>query len=188
MALSKYSLPRSEWLNLRSAPVVAPTAGISIEDTGVGPVRQVVVTMKDVVFTLTDRGSVGSGSLKLFTMPKGNIHLLGGSGKLTYRYGSVTDANLISSVGTAQVNNDDDLGDTGEADIIPSTATPASAGAATFTAKSTTTGSVVDGTGTPVAVYLNMATSSDPSTNNTIIVNGKLVVTYINHGDAATIA
>lgn len=189
MSTPTVSRGRSGWLKLDDVGAVnSAVPGLSVEECGgSGAVRQTVFTFNSVAFTLTDNGANGSGGLKLYDFVKGITHILGGSGKLTISYGTVTDANLIGSVGTVTATADGALTST-EANIIPSTACATTAGAGTFTAKSTTTGVVVDGSSAAASIFLNLATSSDPGTNNSITITGKLMVTWLSHGDAASVS
>lgn len=188
MPSSPLNIKRSELLKLNDVgDVNTAVNGISAVVTGDGPCRQVILTFTDVPVTLADNGNNGSGGVKVYTFAKGVTHLLGASGKLTVSYGSVTDANLIGSVGSAAAGADGTLTST-EANLVPSTSCATTAGTGTLTAKSTTSGVVLDGTVTPVDLYVNFATSSDPGTNNSITFSGKLVFTYISHGDAASIS
>jgi hypothetical protein len=166
-------------------------AAVTAREIGTGAVRQTEFTFNSATLSITDNGTTGSGSLQIYDFPAGVIGILGCTGKLTYAYSAATDASMLSSVGTGAINADGDLGDAGEGNVVPSTASAIATSAGTFTAKSTSTefaASVNDGAATAKDLYLNMATASDPAGTQTVTITGKIVVTWINFGDATGIA
>lgn len=159
-----------------------PVSGATVEEFGGnGILRQTKLTFTNHPVTLTDNGSNGSGGVKVYTFPIGNIKTDGGVSNITVTYGTVTDANLIASVGSVTAAADGTLTST-EANIIASTACATTSGAGTFAGVATAS-AWLDGTGTAAAVFVNFATSSDPSTNNSITFTGTLLITWTNLGD-----
>lgn len=164
--------------------VVTGTAisGLTVEEFGGnGILRQTKLTFNAVAFTITDNGANGSGGLKVYTFPIGVIKTDGGVANIAITYGTVTDANVIASVGSVTAAADATLTST-EANIIASTAAATTSGAGTFAGIASAV-AYLDGTATAAAVFLNIATSTDPSTNNSMTLTGTLLITWTNLGD-----
>lgn len=174
---------RAQHNKLDQVATIPVVSGLSAKEYGFGPVRQTVFRFVNVPFTFTDNGTNGSGSLKIADLPKGVCNVLAAAGRIGVTWGTVTDAGLVGAVGTAAAAADGTLTST-EANIVPSTASAASAGSATFTAKATASG-IFDGTSTATGIYVNFASANDPTTNNSMTLNGYLVVTWVQNGDAA---
>lgn len=162
----------------------SPSGLITVEEFGPpgSSIRQTKFTFNSATFTLTDNGATGSGGLQVYDFPRGNITVLNAVSRLTYSIsGSLTDAGLVSSVGSAVAAADGTLTST-EADIIASTATASTAGAATFNGR-LSAAAFLNGTSTAADLYLNAASANDPVGNKTVTVTGWLIVTWINGGD-----
>jgi len=181
LSATQHSIVRGTLKTFSSIPSVSglSTSGPEVIDSAI---RRLTLSFSSVSFTLTDNGTNGSGSLKILDFGEGLVLVLGAQCNLTYAYGSVTDANLISALGTTAANADGDLADSNEANIVPSTATASSSGVATFNAGSTAV-AFLQGQATAADLYLNIATSTDPSTNNTILVSGTIDILYTFIGD-----
>lgn len=162
--------------------VNAPATGTITRKTyGDGPLRQTIFQFTNVPLTMTDNGSNGSGGVKIGSFPEGVIKTDGGVCSITIAYGSVTDANVIASVGSVVAAADATLTST-EANIIASTAAATTSGAGTFAGVASAS-AWLNGSGTAADIYVNMATSTDPSTNNSITFSGYLIVTWTHLGD-----
>jgi len=184
-----------------SATAMTPTMGlgrpIQCNDVGSGPaslvtveeysppgipLRQTKFTFNSATLTFNDNGTTGSGGLQVYDFPKGNITVLNAVSKLTYSIsGSLTDAGLVSSVGSVTAAADGTLTST-EADIIASTATASTSGAATFSGR-LSAAAFLNGTSTAADLFLNLASANDPVGAKTVTVTGWLIVTWINGGD-----
>lgn len=153
-----------------------------VEECGNGAVRQTRVYVSGLPVTLTDNGSNGSGGVKFYDFPKGGICALGGGSKLTIAYGSVTDPNLIGSIGSTTAGADGTLATT-EITFGASTTAATVSGVGTLAITPNPAIANLNGTGTAAGAFFNLATSSDPGTNNAVTVTGYLELTWINHGD-----
>jgi hypothetical protein len=164
----------------------SPSSSITAEEFGAvgSPVRTTKLTFTNVTFTLTrTSGTIASGGVQCYDFPKGGVSFLGAAAKLTYSIaGSGTYANLVSSVGTVAALTDNATLTTTEANVIASTASASSSGAASFTGAMTAT-AAVNGTGTAADLYLNAATSDDISSSRVVTVNGWLIVHWIAGGN-----
>lgn len=157
-----------------------------IENAGIGPLRQIVITLTACPVTVADNGANGgAGSIQLLDFPAGLLYTFGGVCSLTATSGSLTDANLIVSVGSTAAASDNGTLTTTEANFIPSTGMALTSGSTTSAAagKSTSAGGFIDGTSTAVDAYLNVATSTNPSAEFTVYVTGTITLTYIMCGD-----
>lgn len=176
----------------RSRPIQANVVGTvstaaaayvtAVEEYGVGPIRQTKLTVSALPVTITDNGANGSGGIKIYDFPKGVTAALGGSCKLAVAYGSVTDANVIGSVGSATAGADATLTTT-EADFIKSTTCPTTSGVGALAGNSVASPTNIGTGSTASAAYFNLATSTDPTTNNSATVTGWIILTWLNHGD-----
>ena len=153
-----------------------------VEEAGVGVVRQTRIYVSGLPITLADNGSNGSGGVKVYDFPKGGICALGGGTKLALAYGSVTDNNLIGSLGSATAGADGTLATT-EITFGASTACATTSGVGALAVTPNPAIANLNGTGTAAAVFLNLATSSDPGTNNAVTATGYIEFTWANHGD-----
>lgn len=165
----------------------SPAASITAEEYGsVGSsVRITKLTFTNVTFTLTrTSGTIASGGVQCYDFPKGGISFVGAAAKLTYSIaGSGSYANLVSSVGTTVAGTDNATLTTTEANVIASTATASTSGAASFTGAMTAL-AAVNGTGTAADLYLNAATSDEVTSSRVVTVNGWLIVHWIAGGNA----
>jgi hypothetical protein len=171
------SRPKSGGMD-QTITLTAQTGLELLEDTGVGPVRQIVLKATNLAVALTDDGATGHGSLELFTFPAGVISIMGSTLDLDTVLSAGTTAS--TSLGSAVTNADSDLSDSGEADIC--TASTASATVANvFRAASNDTR--LDGTTTAKKCYLNCVTTGDPGASATNTYTGLIYVTWRNDGD-----
>ena len=175
---------RDDSLSQNQVGSVPATSGLTLvsESGGDGPVRTTVLKLTNFAITLADNGSTGSGGAKIYDFPAGAIQILGGLTDIDVTYGTVSDAGLIASVGTATAGADGTLTST-EANICVSTAAATTSGAGTANCLPVASPSIVNGTSAAADAFLNFATSSDPGTNNSITVSGYVQITWINHGD-----
>lgn len=161
----------------------AASAYATIENAGIGPLRQAVVTVTALPISCADNGASGtSGSVQLLDFPAGLVNILGCVPNLTYASEVATDANFLSAIGSVAAAADASLTST-EANIVPSTATAIASSAATFAAVNTTASILLDGTSTAADVYLNVASSTNPSAAYGITATGTITITYIVCGD-----
>ena len=158
-----------------------------------GNLVQAVLSVTDLTLALTDvAGVVAYCSQKIFDFPEGHILLLGAVADLalTKDAAGVADTwNGDVALGTVAAAGDATLTGT-EADIVPSTATPAAvAGVSSADCQSTGTesGSILDGHATAKDCYLNLlvddADQDVTTTPTNLIVNGTIKLTYILLGD-----
>lgn len=154
---------------------------VTVKHYGNGVINKSVFTITALPITITDNGANGSGGTKIFDFANGNLCSLVASTNMTVAYGSVTDANVIASVGTSVAAADATL-TSAEANIVPSTAAATTSGAGTFAGQNTAIG-YHDGTATAAPIYVNLATSTDPSTNNSATVSGTLTMVWALGGD-----
>lgn len=154
-----------------------------------GGTTKTVLTLSGESITMTDAGVAGShGSLKVFDFPAGGIVFLGATCDLTITAGAggIADtAAVVGSVGTATVGTGDATLAGTEADLIPSTASPLTAGAGTTKGKSVTAGiAVFDGTAAAIDAWLNFAVPDVGSTaNDTLTVSGTITLVWASLGD-----
>ena len=186
-----------------SATAMTPTMGlgrpIQCNDVGTGPaslvtveefgppggaIRQTKFTFNSATFTLTrTSGAIASGGIQFYDLPKGNINILNATAKITYSIaGAGSYSNLVSAVGSAVADTANGTLTSTEADVIASTATASTSGAATFTGR-LSSAPVLNGTSTASDLYLNMATSDDVTSSRVVTVTGWIIVTWINGGD-----
>lgn len=162
---------------------------VSLIGVGAGGTTKTVLTLDGASITMTDAGIAGAhGSLKVHDFPQCNMLFLGGSTDLTITAGAggITDtAAVVGSIGTATVSTADATLTGTEADLIPSTASPLTAGAGATKGKSVTAGiAVFDGTGTAIDAWLNFAVPDAGSTaNDTLTVSGTITLVWANLGD-----
>lgn len=160
----------------------AASAYAKIENAGIGPLRQIVLTITNIPLTTADNGASGTnGYVQLLDFPAGLVNILGCVTDIDFTV-SNSDANWLGSIGTVQAAADATLSST-EANIVPSTAADATSGTGTFNAVNTTAAILLDGTSTAVDVYLNAASSTNPSGAPTVTASGTITLTYIMCGD-----
>jgi hypothetical protein len=166
----------------------AASISVAVAESSAGAIKT-VMTLDSVVIDMTDATTAGShGSLKLYDFPECNLLFLGGTCDLviTAGEGGITDtAAVVGSVGTVTVGTDNATLTTTEADLIPSTASPLTAGAGVTKGKTLTAGVVVfDGTGTAKDAFLNFAVpDADSTADDTLIVSGTITLVWSNLGD-----
>lgn len=173
---------------LGSAPTIS---GMSCYEGGAHAFRQTKFSFSSCAFALTDVAStVAYSGKKIYAFPAGNILILGATANLTLGKSSAgvnATWNGDFSLGTVTASNNATLSST-EANIIPSTATPAAVAGAT-TAKGINTAAIapLDGTGTAVDLYLNfLVDDADQDVTTTpcnLLVSGDLYVTWVPLGD-----
>lgn len=185
---------------------VAGTAtGISVEESGIGLVRQTVITLSSVAMTIDEISDTdaGWGTVLLYTFPAGAIGILGSSGTLTPTLTSVVDDTLNASVAlkygigtvamSASITGGTPL--TTGLDILPFTSQTAGSCNIAATANTAgTAGSVAshtstifprfNGTSTAITAYLNIGVAAgDIDADATVTLSGTFAITWINFGD-----
>lgn len=184
---AEFKIPPNEGIQPNSLNTAAnygssPISTVTAKHFAVGSgVIKTVLTLTAVPVTITDNGANGSGGTKIYDFPECVFVSLAATTQCTVAYGSVTDANLIASLGSVTAAADATLTST-EANIVPSTAAATTSGAGTFAGDSTAS-TILNGTATAVDLYLNLATSTDPSTNNSATVSGTITIVWVNAGD-----
>lgn len=154
-----------------------------------GGTEKTVLTLSGEQVTMTDAGAAGShGSMKVFDFPAGSIVFLGATCDLTITAGAggITDtAAVVGAIGTATVGTGDATLTGTEADLVPSAASPLTAGAGTTKGKSITAGiAVLDGTAVAIDAWLNFAVPDVGSAaNDTLTVSGTITLVWSNLGD-----
>jgi hypothetical protein len=161
-------------------------SGLNVTQSIVVP-QTFTVPFSAFSLTMTDATTAGShGSKQIFTMPAGNITVLGAVAALNIsRVGTAITATaaVVASVGTTATANTDATLTGTEANIMASTSATLTAGAGVVNGHSTATVKL-DGTDTAIPVFLNFAIPDAGSTgNDALIISGEIVVTYLNNGD-----
>lgn len=177
------------WSNLHSPAVKGTTDGISItEEGGNGPVRRLIITLKDVSQSIVN-GTEYQSTL-LATFPEGRILVHGVTG--TYQQTTADTSKLAASstgalsLGTAAASSTT-LSST-MVDLTPSTAFTSGATnnvAGTAVNAALAAAAQFDGTSSAKAIYLNTAyaTTANVSADTTHTISGRIVITYSNLGD-----
>lgn len=164
----------------------SPTGLVTVEEYGPpgSPIRQTKFTFNSATFTLTrTSGTIASGGLQFYDLPKGNINILNAVAKLAFSIaGAGSYSNLVSSIGSVAADTSNGTLTSTEADVIASTATASTSGAATFNGR-LSSAPVLNGTSTASDLFLNMATSDDVTSSRVVTVTGWVIVTWINGGD-----
>ena len=152
-------------------------------------VKQSISLDVDLTFTGSTGVAVGA-TAQVLALPEGNILLLGAVANLTFT--GPTDANLTDdfqgdfSLGTVPTA-DNDLADSGEADIIASTAIAAATSEVSANNRGTNaTQAILDNTGATLEVNLNVLLDADEVTNAedvVVTVTGTVDLAYIVLGD-----
>lgn len=161
-------------------------SGLTVTQSIVVP-QTFTVPFSAFSLTMTDATTAGShGSKQIFTMPAGNITVLGAVAALNIvRVGTAITATaaVVASIGSTAVATSDATLTGTEANIMASTSATLTAGAGVVNGHSTATVEL-DGTDTAVPVFLNFAIPDAGSTGNgALIISGEIVVTYLNNGD-----
>lgn len=170
---------------------VPAVTGLTADEGGAHAFRETILRFKDVAFALTDvAATVAYSGKKVYDFPAGNILIFGATADLVLTKSSAgvnATWNGDFSVGSVTASNNDSLTST-EANIIPSTATPAGI-AGVSSAKGINTAAIApfDGTGTALDLYLNfLVDDADQDVTTTpcnLIVNGTLRLLWVNLGD-----
>ena len=162
-------------------------SGVSVVERGDGLTHRSVFTFTNFVIPLTDQaGVIAFGGVKFYDFPEGILNIIRAVANLVVTKSSAgVNANWNGdfSVGTVTASNNNTLTAT-EADIIPSTPTPAASGGAT-TAKGFSTSSqntVHDGSATAKDAFLNfLVDDTDHNVAGTacnFIINGTIVIDW----------
>lgn len=168
----------------------ATIAGSGASSSDTSGFTKTVLTLKNRTIALADNaGVVAFGSSKIFDFPQGSIIIQGATANLAVTKSSTgvtATFNGDFAVGTAAADNTATLTTT-EANIIPSTPTPAATAGAT-TAKGRSTAAVtLDGTTTAVDAYINfLVDDADHDVTTTpanLILNGTVTILWANMGD-----
>lgn len=170
---------------------VPAVTGLAAQEIG-NTIKRTTFNFTNVTFALTDvAGVVAYSGKKIYDFPEGNIVVLGAVADIALTKSS-TGVNATwngdFSVGTVTASNNSTLTST-EANIIPSTATPAGVAGVSSARGKHTAVAVVDGTGTAVDLYLNfLVDDADQDVTTTacnLICNGTITLTWMNAGDHA---
>jgi hypothetical protein len=160
--------------------------GVAVAEYGDGTVFKTVLTLTavDVAIAQVDTNKA-AGGLKIYDWPAGAIKILGATVNLALTTNLGATADVVGGLGTAVSENDGDLGDTGEGDIVASTALVFSASAVAFKAQSTATEETTkDGTATAKDLFLNFADAHDTGgTGKKITATGTITIVWTNLGD-----
>ena len=169
--------------------IPATSNGVTVAEYGSGVIHKSVFTLSGVSVTMTDATTAGChGSIKLADLPVGLIKYIGGTASLTIaRVGTAISATaaVVASVGSVTTATDNAALTTTEADLIPSTAAPLTAGVGAVAGKyATAAGAILDGTSTPVDFFLNFAIpDADCTGSDALTVNGTVTLVWANLGD-----
>lgn len=164
--------------------------GTGVSAANSGGVVKTVLTFVDTPLALIDTaGVVARCALKVFDFPEGLVSILGATVNLALTK-SATGVNATwngdVSLGSVAAAGDATLTST-EANIVPSTATPAAVAGATTAKALSTAGVLLDGTNTAVDLYLNVlvddADQDVTTTPTNLIANGTITVLWANMGD-----
>lgn len=163
--------------------------------TDLSKVRVAQVPLTGTVNVTGVADAVDAGEIVLSPdLPEGNILFLGAVANLTV---DVTDADMIAdwagdfSIGTVPNSNDVDVGDAGEADIIPSTQLAADSGVkVTLPTRGASTaalsGVIFDNTDGSLELNLNLLFDDNQITDAavaTVTTSGMMYIAYILLGD-----
>lgn len=191
---SKALRPLYKWLSggntNGSIPVIA---GLTVTNEGAGEYRRTVLKFTNVAIPMIDQaGVIAYKGTKVYDLPEGAILFLGASANLALTKSStgiIATWNGDFSLGSVIASNNATLTST-EADLIPSTSTPAAvAGVSSAKGLSTTTeaAKVFNGSVTATDVYLNFLvddTDHDVTTTPAnLILNGTVTLSWVNLGD-----
>jgi hypothetical protein len=173
------------------------TAGITVTETGSGPVRQTVIELDGTTVTMTDGTTNGNiGGVKLFDFPQGAIQVLGvatdfktGTTASGNAYGLARTGTGISatgalkhSVGTVLVATNDTLTST-KADLLASTSLTLASGAGVVGGTGVAPPAAFDGNSAAKSAYLNFGVADADSTGNDVVrVRGRVVVLWSHLG------
>lgn len=166
---------------------------VTADETGLGNVHTTVLTFAAQAIALTDvPGTVAYGGMKVYDFPEGAILFKGAVADLAVAKSSSgvnADWEGDFSLGTASAAGDASL-TIAEADLIPSTGTPAADQGAT-TAKGVSTSNeapkILDGTAAAKSVYLNfLVDDADHDVTTTpcnLVVTGTITISWERLGD-----
>jgi len=182
-----------------AAGTVGTTIGAycQVEEYSNGAFHRTVINIEAYPLTHTDNTSSGaSGSILLYTFPKGYIKTLGGCCKWTKISPDGTLLTAIAAleigVGSTAVGTDtlNALTGTTEDIVTGKGFTLSSVEAVTITGPATYTAmAVFDGTSTAQAVYLNEGASAATSTGDTTLpLTGQIVIDWMNYGYAGDLS
>lgn len=172
------------------AGAIVEEDGIDPADEFIGQVHHTRITLDGLVITTTDATTSGAhGSQDLYTFPRGNIYVIGGTTDLTIvgdGVGLGASAAVVGAVGSVAAAADATLSST-EADIIPSTVSTLSTSTGHMRGKSTTP-KMFDNTTTTNATQakakLNFAVpDAGTSADGSLTVTGTVDIHWINLGD-----
>jgi hypothetical protein len=170
---------------------IPAVTGLSVVDGGASKFRHTKLNFANVAFAMQDNpGVIAYRGLKVYNFPEGSIKIFGVTANLVLTKSSTgiiaTWAGAFS-LGSVVANNSATLTGT-EADMLPSTVTPAAV-AGVAAAKGRNAADIVpfDGTAAAIGAYLNFIvndTDHDVTTTPAnIIVNGSIHLHWVNLGD-----
>lgn len=163
-------------------------AALAAAELGDGVMHKTVITMTNLVITMTDAGANGChGAHKCYDWPEGRVLIHGAHAALAIAAGAggITDtAALVCALGSAQVGVDNATLTSTEANVIASTNATLSGGAGAFEAVSGTALVHLDGSSTAADLFLNCAVPDAGSTaDDTLTCNGTITLLWSLLGD-----
>lgn len=162
--------------------------GVTAAEYGDGMFHKTVLTFSKSDFTITEAGTAGWGTMKLYDFPLGALSIIGASGNMTIDASADTtniaaDGSGDFSVGTT-ATEDATLSST-DADLIPSGAfvDPFVSSVGTGFSYKIAPG-VFDGTSTAKDAILNVRIDSGDvtATTNAVTISGEIVFHWVNAG------
>ena len=180
------------------------TSGITVEEFGVGQLRQTVFTFTNTPLTIPDDGgtSISYAALHIYDFPLGRINVIDFvsyitltttsalastlNASSTVRYGFGTAAASSITLATTMMNLMPGSGESVKTRTSSATVSVASASATGFLAAVSAAhlGAIIDGTVTAADAFLNFSvpTTTDIDGNATTLVNGQAYMTWLNTG------
>lgn len=191
------SIRKERFGDSNTVGTVYSVAGLTVEEAGVGIVRQTRFTFSAMAFAISDTNTYGAQ--QIYTFPEGRICVLGAVGTITPTTTSVLASTLntgvtvqwgigtvTASAGTLATTMQNVIPGTGVTPVTFTASTTINVAPAAATAAFTATvlGSY-DGTSTAVKLFLNMGvpTATDIDGDATLTVDGVVTVTWLLLGD-----
>lgn len=183
------SIARSPLHPANQVGAAVALTGVQVKEYTSGQINRTRITLTDVAVTMTDEaGVVAYGGVALYTLPASALILLGGIADLAIVESGGINADFDGdfAVGTTTASNNASLA-SGEANIIPSTATPQAVASATTAQGCGGTPVLSDGTAAAKQVFLNFVVDdADQNGGGTITVNGFIEFAWMNLGNYTT--
>jgi hypothetical protein len=174
----------------RSAGIIVPKAGLTVEESGMGSQHHTILRLSDVLITVPDADAfIGQ---KLYTFPQGRLEVQGGVASLAFgvttaRAGTINDnAAMDWSLGTVTASNVT-LGST-MVDVIAKQDKTLDGAVAAYTTPSNANvaaAAAYDGTSAAKELFLNISfpTTTDIDADGTLKVSGYIDLTWALWGD-----